>query len=303
MDIHSQKLRIIIPVVFIFVLISGCSPKTEKATPTLILTSTPIVAATPNVTATVLPLAVVINGDGILLSEYESELSRIRTANEGLNQPLPDDVLETRVLDELIGQTLLAQAAYQNGFNLTQEELVSSLNGIIQSAGGDEVFRNWMEKNGYNNESIKPALVRQLAAAWQRDQLTDQFPDTAPQVHARQILLYDLATAQDVYKRLQAGTDFDSLAKLYDPLTGGELGWFPKGYMTQPIVEQAAFILSEGQYSEIIESEIGFHIIQVIERQEDRPLTGDARNILIQSKIDSWVAEQRNKATIELSLP
>ena len=160
-----------------------------------------------------------------------------------------------------------------------------------------------MDENGYNDATIKPTLARQLAAAWQRDKLIDQFPDTAPQVHARQILLYDLETAQDVYKRLQAGTDFDELAKLYDPLTGGELGWFPKGYLTQPAVEQAAFELSEGQYSDIIESEIGFHIIQVIEYQENRPLTGDARRVLIQRDIDSWIAEQREKADIVISLP
>ncbi len=106
-----------------------------------------------------------------------------------------------------------------------------------------------------------------------------------------------------MYTRLQAGTDFNELAKLYDPLTGGELGWFPKGYMTQPVVEQAAFELSQGQYSEIIESGIGFHIIQIMEKQDDRPLSGDARRILLQSYIDSWITEQREEAEIVITLP
>jgi len=287
----------------VFVLISGCSPKIETIEPTIIMTSTPTVAVSPTVTATVLPLALTVNGEGILLSEYESDLSRLRKENEGVSQLLPDDELENRVLDELIGQTMMAQTAYQNGFNLTEEELGSYLNGIIQSAGGEEVYQNWMRENGYQDESIKLTLKRQLAANWQRDQLIDQFPDTAPQVHAKQILLYDLETAQDVYTRLQAGTDFNELAKLYDPLTGGELGWFPKGYMTQPVVEQAAFELSQGQYSEIIESGIGFHIIQIMEKQDDRPLSGDARRILLQSYIDSWITEQREEAEIVITLP
>ncbi len=267
------------------------------------MTGTPTVVASPTVTATAPPLAFSVNGEAILLSEYEGELSRLAKANEGLVKPLLDDEMENRLLDEFIGQTLMAQAAYENGFNLSKEELDSYLTGIIQSAGGEEVFRNWMDENGYQDESIKLTLNRQLAAAWQRDQLIAQFPDTAAQVHAKQILLYDLETAQDVYTRLKAGTDFDELAKLYDPLTGGELGWFPKGYMIQPEVEQAAFELSQGQYSEIIESGIGFHIIQVIEMQDDRPLIGDARRILLQRYINSWIAEQREKAEIVISLP
>ncbi len=129
------------------------------------MTSTPTVAVSPTVTATVLPLALTVNGEGILLSEYESDLSRLRKENEGVSQPLPDDELENRVLDELIGQTLMAQTAYQNGFNLTEEELDSYLNGIIQSAGGEEVYQNWMRENGYQDESIILTLKRQLAAA------------------------------------------------------------------------------------------------------------------------------------------
>ena len=124
---RNKFLKIILP---LFVMISACSPKIETTTPTIQLTITPTIAASPTVTATVLPLAVSVNGEGILLSEYESELSRLRTANEEVAQPLLDDALETRVLDELIGQTLMAQAAYQNGYQISKEELDSHLNGI-----------------------------------------------------------------------------------------------------------------------------------------------------------------------------
>ncbi len=43
--------------------------------------------------------------------------------------------------------------------------------------------------------------------------------------------------------QLQAGADFATLAYRYDPLTGGDLGWFPRGVLTQPAVEEAAFSL------------------------------------------------------------
>ena len=72
---------------------------------------------------------------------------------------------------------------------------------------------------------------------------------------------------------LEAGADFTELAYEYDPLTGGDLGWFPAGYLLQPDVETAAFSLQPGQYSGIIQTSYGYHIVYVIERDSNHPLS------------------------------
>ena len=301
---NFKKLVFYTASLLIFVIFIGCNPE-KPVTPTQQLVEETPAAATPTPvpTATEMPAALRVNGQPVLLTDYESELARLKALNAGFEQPLPEDILKQRVIEELIGQSLLAQAAIQGGFEISQEQLQSYIEELTQKAGGQAAFQEWMQKNGFQEETFNQIVTRQLAAAWQRDLLIDQFPYTAPQVHLSQMLLYDLTTARDAYARLQSGTDFDTLAKFYDSQTGGELGWIPAGYLTQPEVEKAAFELTPGQYSEIIESKIGFHIIKVIERQEDRPLTGEARQILLHAFIDNWIGEQKDNAVIEINIP
>jgi peptidyl-prolyl cis-trans isomerase C len=123
-------------------------------------------------------------------------------------------------------------------------------------------------------------------------------------VHARQILVLTEAAAQQVLQQFnQAGANFATLAFGYDLSTGGDLGWFPRGYLTQPAVEEAAFSLQSGEVSAIIETDFGYHIIQVIERDENKPLTPEARQTLGRKTLQSWLDEQRQSAQIEELVP
>ncbi|HEY7306524.1 MAG TPA: peptidylprolyl isomerase [Bryobacteraceae bacterium] len=87
------------------------------------------------------------------------------------------------------------------------------------------------------------------------------------------------AKTEDILKQLQHGTDFADLAKKNseDPGSaekGGELGWIVRG-QTVPNFEKTAFSLKPGQLSGIIETEYGFHIIQVEDKQEAHTQTFD----------------------------
>ncbi|MGA9641236.1 MAG: peptidylprolyl isomerase [Terriglobales bacterium] len=80
------------------------------------------------------------------------------------------------------------------------------------------------------------------------------------------------AKADDVLKQLKAGGDFAKLAEKYseDPGTakkGGELDWIGRG-RTVPEFEKAAFSLPKGQISDLVKSSYGYHIIQVLDKQE-----------------------------------
>ena len=55
--------------------------------------------------------------------------------------------------------------------------------------------------------------------------------------------------AQVVFEQLNTGADFDELAALYDPITLGELGWVPQGYLLNASADEAVFALQAGQYS------------------------------------------------------
>jgi len=82
------------------------------------------------------------------------------------------------------------------------------------------------------------------------------------------------AKAQDVLKQVKSGGDFAALAKKYseDPGSaqkGGDLDWVVRG-QTVKNFENAAFSLKPKQFSDLINTEYGFHIIQVLDKQEAR---------------------------------
>ena len=144
-------------------------------------------------------------------------------------------------------------------------------------------------------------LERSIDAAWMRDKIINAVPTTADQVHVQQILLYNANDAQSVLQQLQGGADFNTLAAQYDPNARGDLGWFPKGYLLDPNVEQAAFSLQVGQISGVIQTNVGYDIIKVLERDPQHPLSPDAYLAMQEQALKNWVAQQRAQANIVLA--
>ena len=134
-----------------------------------------------------------------------------------------------------------------------------------------------------------------------RDKIVAEVPSTAEQVHVQQILLYNQDTAQSFLAQLRGGADFDELAFKADPLTRGDLGWVPRGYLLNAQIEEAAFGLEVGQHSDVIATEVGFHIIRILERDPNRPLSPDATLALQELALKKWIEEQRTQANVVLA--
>lgn len=105
--------------------------------------------------------------------------------------------------------------------------------------------------------------------------------------------------AEDVLAQIRSGADFAEMAKQHSEDTsaeqGGSLGLFGRGEMV-PEFEQAAFSLNEGEISDLVRTDYGFHIIKVTERQAPimRPLDSvrdEIRNILAQEKAGDLMEE------------
>lgn len=274
------------------ILLSSCGP---RETPTPEPTAT---LAEP--TPTEVPMALKVNGEGITLEEYQAELTRLQQAQTTLSTTATPEEQRDRLIEDLTDQLLLAQAAAQNGFSVDDATLQSRVDALASDMGGADKLSAWESANGYTDDSFRVALRRSIAVSWQRDQIINTVPETADQVHVRQMLVQDEANAQSLYTQLQNGADFATLAYKLDPTTGGDLGWFPKGYLTQSAVEEAAFALEVGSYSEVIQSDLGYHILYLIERDENHPLSVDARRTLQQQRLDEWLKAAKGTSNIEI---
>ena len=284
-------------------MLAGCTKPAPQ--PPSAPSTTPEAGATPEstVTPTSLPLAVRVNGDGIFLWEYEAEIARLQSALTELEKEMSAGDMKDLVLNNFIEELLLVQGAAEAGYTATDEEVQARIDKMISDLGSADKLAQWQGANGYNDETFRVALKRQIAAAWQRDAIVNAVPQTAEQIHARQLFFKYETNAIDALNQLNNGVEFSTLAYQQDTTLGGDLGWFPRGMLTQPEVEDAAFNMQAGETSGVIKSSLGYHILNIIERSADQSLSTEARMMLQQQALDGWIEAARAKSAIEILVP
>jgi peptidyl-prolyl cis-trans isomerase D len=105
------------------------------------------------------------------------------------------------------------------------------------------------------------------------------------------------ARAEEVLKKLQGEADFAALAKQLSEdegtkASGGDLGYFERGRMV-PEFDQVAFELEPGRTSELVRSDVGFHIIRVMDRRAELTRTLDEVRPEIQERLSSQKASEQ----------
>ena len=291
-----SKPRFLAQLTLAFVLgLSACASLGTSSTPTLELpTSTPLPP-----TATPPPSVATVNGEYITIAEFQSELERYKAAQTALGLSFTDEDAGKTVLEDLIAQVLLSQAARAANFTLTEADLQSRVDALAAQLGSTDALSQWQSAHGYDDASFRFALKRSIEAAWMRDKIIADVPTVVEQIHVRQILTYNEVDARAALDEIKAGADFDEKAAFFDPVTFGELGWVPRGYLLDPLADEALFALQPGMYTDVIATDAGFHIFKAVERGE-HPLTPDALLTVQELAVHTWLAEQRAKSEITL---
>jgi len=306
---RMQKGIIAFFTVFILFFSWGCTNSTKNpqktAEPNLEVTVslTPTVEETPippTETPVPAPVAAVVNGEGILLSDFEEEYLRYQDAILKSGGEVDQVVGQATVLENMIDVLILAQNARENGLELSDELFLERKNNLILKLGDEQKLDAWMAENHYSKESFTRLYKIEIEAAYMRDSIMKAVPVNAEQIHAKQILVQSKTMAEEIYKRLQSGADFATLAWIYDPITGGELGWFPKNYLVLKDVEDAVFLLNPGEYTPILSTDYGYQIVQVLERETDRLLTQDALFTYQRKALKDWIQEKKQSSLITI---
>jgi parvulin-like peptidyl-prolyl isomerase len=164
-----------------------------------------------------------------------------------------------------------------------QDNLVEVLRSIRTNATiGDSDIREYFEVT-----ALRKAL---------EDDVTSDLTLVTPHVNARHILVTTEEEAQDILTALQNGENFADLAKAVSLDTGsgasgGELGWAPLFNYVKPFADAAA-TAEIGAFVGPVQSEFGYHIIQVRAR-EDREVTQAELDSAKSNQFSQWLSDQR----------
>lgn len=188
-----------------------------------------------------------------------------------------------------------SQDKVEKYFNKTMAEIKDELRQIIR----DQKLIDEVQRNIVTGVSATPSDVREffysipsdsipmVSAQYEIAQLVKKPPITIDEKLAVKNRLYELRS------RILKGERFSTLAVLYseDPGSakkGGELGFHGRGEFA-PEFEAAAFALKDGEISEVVETEYGYHIIQLIERRGEYI---NVRHILLTVKVAPEALQQ-----------
>tara|TARA_B100001057_G_scaffold488536_1_gene573044 strand:+ start:5293 stop:6609 length:1317 start_codon:yes stop_codon:yes gene_type:complete len=261
---------------------------------------------------------IAVVGDEIVLrsdveNQYLQYISQGVTRNEGLR---------CEVLEDLMTQKLLIFSCKQDSIFVTKEEIEQEVetrvNYYIDQIGSIEKVEQYFEKDIYQIKKVLSELVEdQFLVQRMQSSITKEVKITPFDVNEyyEKMDKSELPLIEDRYKlsqiiikpkmsedqinklsdRLNAfrkrvlnGEDFKVLAALYsdDPGSannGGEIGFVSRGTFV-PEFEKVAFRLKKDEVSEIVKTNFGYHIIQLIERRGDQV---NVRHILLKPKYSS----------------
>ena len=256
----------------------------------------------------------VVGKNIILQSDIENQYIQYRM--QGMAEGTGKEV-RARILEELLLQKLMLNQAEMDSITVTDEQVDAELNRRIQSLvsrfGSQEkmesMFNKTMSeikeevrqaaKDNMLQEQVQAKIMENVVVTPQevKDFFNEIPKDSLPNYEIVQIVKRPPVSIDEklevkdrlyqIRKRILEGeSSFATMAVLYseDPGSarqGGELGFTGKGVWV-PEFENVAFNLRDGEISDVIESEHGFHIIQLIERRGE---TVNCRHILLTAKV------------------
>lgn len=255
-----------------------------------------------------LPFPVALAGSSVItFKEYRDDISTLEHyfASEGAataqeSKPQNEDIATT-VMNRLIYDTVVGNLAERYGVSVTDEELERELSTIAEQSGSRENITtllrslyDWDEAQ-FKNKVLRPYLwVQKLETVLSENGTLEG----------------DAKSRADVaLKRVKDGESFEAVAKELSEDTsasvGGDLGFFAKGDMV-PEFEAAVEALEPGQTSELVKTQYGYHVIQLVEKVQDseKGQTYHARHILIRTKaIDEFINESLASSRVMILLP
>ena len=242
----------------------------------------------------------------------------------------PDMIVQARkiFLESLIDRELLYQQSRKKGVVIDDAQVNEQLEQVKKQYPNEQAFKDSLAEDHLSEDIVKSWIKMKLAvqefvekefggkinvSEVEAKGFYDEHPQyfTQPEtIRVSQILIKvdpksDAARKdgarrklEGIQERLQKGEDFAVLAKDFSQspgaAQGGDLGLIPKGKMPKSF-DDAAFSLKPGEVSNVVETELGFHLIKVHEKKPENVVPFKD----VEEKIRQHLADQKLKQRVD----
>ncbi len=277
-------------------------------------------------------MVAIVDGEGISNDELEKkfnlvgirENTELQFGEGALEQEIEDGItLERKLKEELLEQLVVVKIIANNAnkdIEITEEMLKEQKLEYIENIGGQENFTEFLEERGLTEEELEDYMIEDLLVKEHQKNLMDKMEVSEEEareyfeenkddiiiIRLEHILLKEKAEAESVLKRINEGEDFAKLAKSESIHTnsaenGGDIGYITRN---SPLIEEykdIGFELDINEISDVVESELGYSIIRLVDRKEDFEFFEE--DIITNIKMESLskkIEEMKEKADYKL---
>ncbi len=272
-----------------------------------------------------------VGSEIVLYSDWQEQVSYIKEKQSFLSE-----ADQCSILENLLIQKFMVHQAKLDSVDVKDEEIENQLNAridqILQYMGNDN--KKFEEYYGQSVNEVRNRFKEDLKAQLLTEKLqskivgsitvtpkeTEQFYKAIPkdsipyfssEVEIAEIVVRPSTSSDEINKakeklkkiiqRIKNGEDFGKLASIYSEdegsgKQGGALGWMKRGSLV-PEFEATAYKLEQDSISEIVETEFGFHIIQLLGRRGNNINT---RHILVKPQFTEADYEKAKKSLEEI---
>lgn len=230
-------------------------------------------------------------------------------------------------LESMITEKLIAQEVKKQKVSATDAEIDAELAEIKAQFPGDGQFDAALQQNNLTIDTLKQQIRtnQEISKIFEAkmdlsDAKLQEYFDknkegfsTPEQIEVSHILVEKKEDADKILADLKGGADFAATAKEKSTDTGtkdsgGSLGFVSRGQGLDQAFEDAAFKLSKGELSGVVQSSFGYHIIKVTDKKAAVNPTFDQKKAEVKkamvqeevsSKASAWLEDLKKAATIE----
>ncbi|MCK5689936.1 peptidylprolyl isomerase [Myxococcota bacterium] len=237
-----------------------------------------------------------VDGVPVYVEDFNDRLLQQRLENpDGSGFMTNTQAQRSALLEDMINRTLLMREADKHNVFVGTDDVEVAFERS-RSGWSDEEFQEILSKHNLTQAELKADLRELLVISryfsdqvFSRIAVTDEeiakhidsMPDELARpekVRAQHIVVKSSDEAKKIRKEIQRGLSFDEAATKYslspEGRSGGDLGFFARGEMPK-VFEDACFELKVGEMSKVVESEYGFHLFKLLEKEKREDLDGN----------------------------